>query len=110
MSVGAMLTETVEVQSLTTSQNDMGGISKTFATRIASLSCMICKKTVSEVDQFGKRTARNTMMLYCEYSTANAAIDVKDRVVWGTRTFEVRTPYNPAGKDVLLQIEIEEID
>jgi len=109
MSISSLMTETVTVQSLTTSQNDMGGVSKTFETRIASLPCMICEKTVSEVDQFGKRTARNAMMLYCDYNTTSAAIDVKDRIIWGSRTFEVRQPYNPAGKDVLLQIEIEEI-
>jgi len=112
MSVATMLTESVIVQELTATQNDMGGISKSFDTRtgLSSLPCMIRRKTVSEVDEFGKWTASNILILYCEYTTINATINVKDRIVWGSRTLEVRTPYNPAGKDVLLQIECEEID
>lgn len=109
MSVATLMTESVTVQELTSTQNDMGGVSKSFATRISALACMIRKKRFDEVDEFGKRTIRDLYVLYCEYSATNAAIDVKDRIVWGSRTLEVRTPYNPAGKDVLLQIECEEI-
>ncbi len=110
MSVAAMLTQTATIQQLATSQNEMGGVEKSFTTRISSLPCMLRNKRVDEVIEFGKRTSRNVFMLYCEYTTATAAIDVKDRVIIGSRTFEVRQPYNPAGKDVLLQIELEEID
>ena len=112
MSVVNLLTETVTVQELTTTQNDMGGMVQTFSTRIGlgSLPCMICSKNVGEVDEFGKRTVRNALMLYCEYSATNATITALDRIVWGSRTFEAKTPYNPAGKDVLFQIELEEIE
>ena len=88
MSVATLLTETVNVQELTATQNDMGGVSKAFASRtgLSSLSCMIRKKTVSEVDEFGKRTIRDRYVLYCEYSSVAATIAVTDRVIWGSRT------------------------
>ncbi len=110
MSVASMLTESVTVQKLTTTQNDMGGMSKSFATRISSLPCMIRNKNVNEVGEFGKVTVRNVFVLYCEYTTVAAQIVETDRVIWDSRVMEVKTPYNPAGKDVLLQIELEEID
>lgn len=111
MSVATMLTEIVTIQELTSTQNDMGGLSMSFDTRtgLNSAACMIRKKRFDEVAEFGKRTIRDLYVLYCEHTTTNATIDVKDRVVWGSRTLEVRTPYNPGGKDVLLQIECEEI-
>ena len=112
MSVATLLTESVTIQVLTSTQDTMGAEIKTFATRtgLSSLACMIRMKRVGETGEFGKRTVRNVPVLYCEYNSVTATIDTKDRVVWGSRTLEAKTPYNPGGKDVLLQIELEEID
>ncbi len=109
MSVASILSQSCTVQELTTAQSDMGGMTKSFTTRISSLPCMLRNKSVSEVDEFGKRTQRNVFMLYVEYTTANTAIAVTDRVILDSRTFEVKKPYDAAGKGVLLQIELEEI-
>ncbi len=109
MSVASILSQSATVQSLATDQSSMGGMTKTFSTRISSLPCMLRNKSVSEVDEFGKRTQRNVFMLYVEYSTANSAIVATDRVILDSRTFEVKKPYDAAGKGALLQIELEEI-
>ncbi len=110
MSVAAMLTQTATVQSLAVTRDDLGGPEQTWTTYISSMPCMLRNKTVNEVSEFGKRTSRNVFMLYCEYNSTNSAIDVKDRMIIDSRLFQVRQPYDPAGKGVLLQIELEEID
>ena len=106
-----LLQETVTIQALTFTQSAMGSMVRSTTNRIVSLRANFRMMTTDEEDQqFGKRTNRNKFMMYCSYSTSAATIVATDRVIWGSRTLEVKKPYNATGRDVLFQIECEEID
>jgi hypothetical protein len=62
-----------------------------------------------ETDAFGKKTVRQGLVLYCEASTINKAIDESDRVTLGTRTFQVKGISNPGLLDRHLKIDLLEI-
>jgi hypothetical protein len=63
----------------------------------------------AESDEFGKQTIRQGLVLYCEASTANKAIDESDRITVGARTFQVKGIDNPGLLDRHLRIEMLEI-
>ena len=79
----------VTIQSRTSSQTVTGTSNPTYATRIASLVCSVQKKRLSTVDQFGKLTLSNVFRLYTPVNSTNLAIEETDRVIWGTRSFEI---------------------
>lgn len=87
----------------------MGSIGRTYTTRIASLPCRINAKKANEQDEFGKWTMISNYRLYCEATTVNKAIEESDRVILGTRTFQVKAINNPGLLDRHLQIDLLEI-
>lgn len=99
----------VIVKQETQTKNPMGGVSRSYSTRIASLLCRITDKNIREVDEFGKWTTRRGLRLYCDASSTNKAIIASDRVTLGTRTFQVKAIGNPGLLDRHLQIDILEI-
>jgi len=105
----------VTVQRETQTKNPMGGISRTYSTRIAALQCRISPMDIrrrtafAEAAGFGKMTVIQGLILYCDASSTNIAIDVSDRIILGTRTFQVKGIDNPGLLNRHLQIDLLEI-
>ena len=98
------------VYQLSTTQTGMGGMRKNYDTvRIASLSCRISNKNITETDEFGKMTVREGWRLYCDASSANQAITESDRITVAGKTFEVTGAHNVAELNRHLQIDIVEV-
>ena len=100
---------TATVQQMNTNTNTMGGVTKTYTTRISALLCRISVGTIRETDQYGKMIVRTTPMLYCDASSTNKNIAESDRVIVGSNTYEVLTIGNPGLQDHHLEITIEEV-
>ena len=100
---------TATVQQETQTRNQMGGVTRTYSTRIASLLCRITDKNISEKDSLGKWTTIRGSMLYCDATSTNKAIDESDRVTLGDRTFQVKTIKNPGLLDKHLEVLMLEI-
>jgi len=111
MSVNTLLTQTFTVQELTTGQSAMGGHIKSYSTRTDcdSLYGLINAKKLTEAED-GKTISDNVYKLYLEYTSVTTTVEKTDRVIFGSRTFEIKGIYNPANRNVLLQIDLEEID
>jgi len=119
METGGLITDffnsTATIERENQSTTSMGGVKKTYSTRITSLKCRITPMSIhrrsaySEADEFGKMTIRQGLILYCKTSTANKAIDESDRVVLGSRTFQVKGINNPGLLDRHLEIDLLEI-
>jgi len=97
------------VKQETQTKTPMGGVSRSYSTRIASLSCRITDKDIREIDEFGKWTTRRGLRLYCDASSTNKAITASDRVTLGTRTFQVKAIGNPGLLDRHLQVDLLEL-
>jgi hypothetical protein len=97
------------VQSLSSAQTATGTFNPTYSTRIASLPCLVQGKTLSETDEFGKKTLRNVYRLYCENNSTSSAIDESDRVVWSSRTFEITGIKDGGGQSHHLEIDLREV-
>ena len=91
----------------------IGGVKRTFTTRIASLPCRLAIKhnqeDVIEVDQYGKRTVRKIWRLTCAFSTANNEITESDRITAVGREYEITGIYNPAQLNRHLEIDLLEV-
>ena len=113
MEISSLITDyfntTATVMQENQTANPMGGVKRTYSTRISSLSCRITDKNISEVDEFGKWTTVRGSRLYCEASTANKAIEETDRITLDDRTFQVKAINNPGLLDRHLQIDILEV-
>jgi hypothetical protein len=116
MSLRNLLKSTVTIQELTTAVNAFKGSTKTFSNRTGLVNVRAGFKVVNgtqenESVEFDKRTERIMYRMYMEYSSAASAIQVTDRVILGSKTLEIRgTPYDPGGRNKLLQIECEAIE
>ncbi len=106
MPIADFYNSTAEVQALTITKTGMGGKKKSYSTRIESLVCRVTPKTVTEADEFGKLTVREIWRLYCAASTANKAISESDKVIVGSREFEIEGIRNPALLDRYLMIDM----
>ncbi|RKY10356.1 MAG: hypothetical protein DRP56_01215 [Planctomycetota bacterium] len=104
-----LLVHSCVVKSISSAQTDQGTYDPTYANRIASLKCLIQGKTLSESDEFSRKTLRNVYRLYCINNATNAAIIESDRVVWGTRTFEITGIKDGGGQSHHLEIELREV-
>jgi len=101
------LTQTATVQRLTTSQNAMGGISRSYSTRISALPCRLAKRTLRETDRYGKISYVQAYTMYCEATSQARQIERTDRVTVDNRTYEVTGIYNPGGLNRHLEINLE---
>lgn len=100
---------TATVKQEVQTKNQMGGVTRSYSTRIESLECMITDKNISELDENGKWTTIRGSMLYCDATSTNKAIEPSDRITLGTRTFQVKTVKNPGLLDRHLEILMLEI-
>ncbi len=113
MSLENLLTQTCQVQQISTSAAATGGVINTFTDRIAAVKCLFNQRegTLSEQSEFGKRTNRDDNRLYLQATGSALNIIPSDRVIVDNRTFEVTTkPYNAANRSVLLHVGLEEIE
>ncbi len=110
MSLIALLTQSVTIQSLSTSQSDLGGTVKTYANRLTGVRALGRVRNSDENDEFGKETQRVQWRWYVEGTPDNQTIDNTDRLIFDSRTFEIRSVYNVANRGVLIHIEAEEIE
>ena len=102
-------TSSVTVQQRTSTKLNTGGLSKDYSTRISSLKCRISSRNSTEGFEFGKKTGRTTLRLYCEASATNRAIVPSDRITYSSRTFEIMPPRNPGERNHHLEIDLVEI-
>ena len=111
MAIQDFYNSTVEIQQRTVTTNPMGGSTTTYSTRIASLKCRITRKTIREVDEFGKMTTRAIWRLYCDADTDGLSIVPTDRVVMSNETtLQIKTIYNPGELNRHLEIDCLELD
>lgn len=102
-------TQTAVVQQATNTQTGMGGHSRSWSTRIASLKCRAKRGNFREPDEYGKVTLISGIRLYCAATATNRAIDTGDRVVLSGSTYEIKgRPYNPGGLNRHLELELVE--
>lgn len=100
---------TVEVQQSSTSRTGRAGTREVFSTRIASLSCMLSRKQLEEADLHGKQTVIGKWRLFCAADTDGLSIEETDRIIWGDKTLQVKTIYNPSEADDHLEIDCLEL-
>jgi Phage head-tail joining protein. len=100
---------TATVKQLTTTKNPMGGLTKSYSTRISSMPCRLSTRNIREADEFGKITIREILRLYCSATSTNKAIEESDQIEISDRTFEVTGIHNPGELDRHLQIDLMEI-
>ena len=115
MAVPDFFNSTVTVKQESRTSTPMGGVKRTYSTRIASLPCRIDNMDIRrrtafvEAAGFGKMTVIQGLVLYCEASVVNKAIAESDRITLGARTFQVKGINNPAQLDRHLQIDMLEV-
>ena len=113
MSLENLLTQTCKVQQISTSAASTGGVINTFTDRISAVSCLFNQARTflgSEETEFGKVTNRDEDRLYIAATGSALSIIPSDRVIIGSKTYEVTTePYNAGNRNVILHIGIEEI-
>ena len=113
MSVINLLTETVTVQQLTSSVNAFKGSVKTFSNRsgLVNVPAGFKARKLDENLEFDKTTQRDAWRMYMDYNSASSNIVVTDRVIWDSKTLEVKgVPYNPGGRNILFHVDCEEVN
>ena len=104
---------TAVVKKETNSTTGIGGVKRSFTTRIASLPCRVSIKhsqeDVIETNEFGKRTVRRIWRLFCEGTETNRAIEETDRITVGSLEYEITGIYNPGLLNRHLQIDLLEV-
>lgn len=109
MSFDSLMNTAALIESKTDAQTTSGTANPTYATRIASLKCGVQPKVLRSVDGFGKITLMNVYRLYCENNATNLTIDEQDRVTWDSRTFEIHSIGDGAGRGHHLEINMLEV-
>ena len=110
--LAGLLDLTCEVQELTATQNALGGMIKSYATRtgLAAAACSFKQIRANEAATYGKANLFAFYRFYIEYNSTTATIDKSDRIVFDSRTFEIKAIYNVAGKNHHFQIDSLEVD
>jgi len=86
----------------------MGGVARSYETRIAQLPCRLSARNIRELDQFGKMTTREVLRLYC--AASGVTIEPSDRIFVDGRKFEIKGVKNPGLLNRHLEVDVEEID
>ena len=111
MSIDDFYNSTATVKQVTTTTTNMGGVKKTFTTRISSLPCRFTvRKPITETDLNGKMTVSQTWRLYCEASSTNKAIEESDIIEVDSKEYEITGINNPALLDRHLQIDLYRLE
>lgn len=107
--ISSFFNSSAVVTQVSTTPTTMGGMTKTYSTRIEAVDCRLSTKETVEGNEFGKLTVRTVLRLYCAASATNKAIEVTDRVTIGSRNFEITGIHNPGELDRHLQIDLREL-
>lgn len=110
MALSNFLNSTVEVRQSSVSTTPMGGTKEVFSIRIAALKCRLRPLRQTEKDLRGKMSTVGMWRLYCVADTDGLSIEVTDRIVFGTRLYQVKTIYNAGQLNRHMEIDILEID
>jgi len=100
---------TALIQQVSFAQTISGTANPTYSTRIASLACSIQNRNLQTTNSYGKETLVNVFKLYTANNTTSLAISEKDRVIWGTKTFEITGIADGAGRGHHLEIDMLEV-
>ncbi len=85
MSIESLLVSTVNVQTPTATRDSYGGYEESWGNAIVGLPCRINPVSGTEAFSMGKEGATITHKIYCVPRT----ITESDRIVFGTRTFDI---------------------
>jgi len=111
MSVSSLLISTATVKKPVATRNAMGGVVKTYDTRIASLRCRLSysgkAQKISETDEFGRETIRSAPVIYCEATNTNLAIAESDIITLNDIDYRIDGIYSPANHH--MEIFVREI-
>jgi hypothetical protein len=107
---GMIYPNTVLVQSVESAQTAAGTSNPTYSTRIAALSCSVQGKNLQTTNSYNKETLVNVFKLYTPNNATSLTIDESDRVVFGTKTFEITGIKDGAGRGHHLEIDMLEVD
>lgn len=101
-----LLTHTVSVERPTYSVDTAGGTAPTYSAHLTGIAARVQLQTGSEVDEFGRLHTRSVATVF---TAGTHDIQAKDRLVYGSRRFEVTSVKNPQDADVLLRLDCEEL-
>ncbi len=104
-----MYIHTATIQKVAFAQTAAKTSNPTYSTRIASLDCLIQGKTLQTTNSYGKETLVNVFKLYCDYNSTTLTIDESDRVVFGSKTFEITGIKSGGGHTHHLEINLLEV-
>ena len=114
MSLANLLTQTCQVQKVSTSKAATGGVINTFTDRIASAPCLLNQRqriASSEGGDFGKVTFVDENFLFMNAAGSALSIVPSDRIIISSNQYEVvNKPYNVGNRSVLLKISVTEIE
>lgn len=106
MSLDHLYISSFSSQRPTVTQDQYGAGAKTFAASISSFKGRLQQKTATEAQTSGKITATSNYVLYCDPSND---INSKDRIIFGSRTYEVVNTDNSNQMNVIQRVELLEI-
>lgn len=101
-----LLTETVSVQRPTYSTGTAGGTAPTYASHLTDIAAAVQPQEGNEFDEAGREHATSRATVF-----AAGTHDVKpgDRLVWGSKKFNIQSVKNPQAANVLLKLDCEEL-
>ena len=88
----------------------VGGNTKAFTSRIATVDCSYKMMSGSELDEYGKRLIFVKHRFYVLATATNRAIIESDRITFDSGTYEIKSINNVAGKSRLLQIDCLKVE
>ena len=108
-----MLDLTLAVTQVGNTQNVtgmVGGNTKAFTSRIATVDCSYKMISGSELDQYGKRSIFVVHRFYVKATATNRAIIESDRITYNSGSYEIKSINDIAGKNRLLQIDCLKVE
>ena len=106
MSLDHLYNQVFSTQRPSTTQNELGAGAELFVDNISSFKGRLQHKRTSEAASSGQIQEYSDYVLYCDPTNDITAID---RVIFGTRTFEVVTVDNANQLDKFLKVMLLEI-
>ncbi|HOT74030.1 MAG TPA: hypothetical protein PLX18_11535 [Anaerohalosphaeraceae bacterium] len=101
-----LLIHTAKVLRPSITAGTVGGASYSYSTLIPSLQCLVQPKTVQEIDEAGKITARIFYRLYCVWTSMIASITHSDIVEIDGQRYEIIGIVDAAGLGRIGQIDL----
>ena len=106
MSINNLFNITVDVSRATVTNDDYGAQAKAWATVFEGLPGRLQRKKATEQVSFDRQTVWSDFNFYTEPS---APIENADRIVYDSRTFEVKGNDNANQIDLFMKVDLLEI-